>query len=102
MDYIVKAYAAFLLYLAQGMKPADAVEMAVIDSYPEMVLEKSYYMCILKVQEHVYMSMYPHPNPRVQLLAKLLTSWYVNFDAFTNQELVEANKYLDEMRKFFK
>lgn len=92
---------AFLFNISSGEKPTDALELAVIDTSSSRTLERYYNIRLCFAKHSIYSYLHPEIPERIKEAAKILQTWYLNFDALKPGELDQVTEYIDNMNKYF-
>ena len=103
MDKISPLIAAFLLYIKENEKPADAIELAVIDTAPSFILDNKDRLSIKMESAKLVVFCFLHPevSERIKRASHLLKFSMLNFDALENGELEKICDFLTEAEKYF-
>lgn len=93
--------AAYLLYIAKGETPSDAIELAVIDVKPSIQLDRHYDKVLNNARREVFSFLHPEVPDRIKSGAFCLQEWFLNTENLKEGELKEIENYIDDMQLYF-
>jgi hypothetical protein len=93
--------AAFLLYMSRGETPKNALDLALVDTINEKFLERNYDKVFMMKKHTVFAFLHPEVPDRIKSAARILQTWYLNFEQLKPGELDQINAYIDGMNKYF-